>query len=48
MNGIKSLYVDNPAFIRVKGGASEQFRIDSGVRQGVSCLLGCSMYIWME
>ena len=37
MNGIKSMYVDSLACVRVKrvkGGVSERFRIDSGVRQG--------------
>ena len=32
--GIKSMYVDILACVRVKGGESEWFRIDSGVRQG--------------
>ena len=32
--GIKSMYVDSSACVRIKGGESEQFRIDSGVRQG--------------
>ena len=45
LNEIKSMYVDSSACIRIKGGISEQFSIDSGVRQG--CPLGCSMYIWM-
>ena len=35
MNGIKSLNVDSSAFVRIKGGMCEQFRIDIGVRQGV-------------
>ena len=33
-SGIKSMYVDSLASVRVKGGESEQFRMDSGVRQG--------------
>ena len=40
LNGIKSMYVDSSACVRIKGGESEQFRIDSGVRQG------CSMSPW--
>ena len=48
MSGITSMYVDSSAFVRIKGGESEGFRIDSGVRQALSCPLGCSMYIWME
>ena len=34
LSGIKSRYIDSSGCIRVKGCASEQFRIDSGVRQG--------------
>ena len=33
-SGIKSIYVDSSACVRVKGGKSERFRIDSGARQG--------------
>ena len=32
MSGIKIMYVDSSACVRVKGGESEEFRIDSGVR----------------
>ena len=34
LNGFKSMYVNSIACVRVKGGESECFRIDSGVRQG--------------
>ena len=34
LGGIKNMYVDSSACFRVKGGESERFRIDSGVRQG--------------
>ena len=34
LGGIKSMYVDSLACIKIKGGESKQFRIDSGVRQG--------------
>ena len=34
LNGIKRMYVNILACVRVKGGASECFRINSGVRQG--------------
>ena len=34
MNDIKSIYVNSLACVRVKGGKSDCFRIDSGVRQG--------------
>ena len=48
LSEIKSMHVNNSACVRVKGGESERFRIISGLGQGVSCPLGCSMYIWME
>ena len=31
LSGIKSMYVDSSAFLRVKGGESKRFRIDSRV-----------------
>ena len=34
LNGVKSMYVNSLACIRVKGGKSKCFRIDRGVRQG--------------
>ena len=40
LNGIKSMYVDISACVRING-ESEQFRIDSGVRQG------CIMSLWL-
>ena len=33
LSEIKSKYVDSSACVLVKGGESEQFRIDRGVRQ---------------
>ena len=44
---IKNMYGDGSACVRVKGGETERFRIESGVRQGFSYPLGCSMYIWI-
>ena len=41
LSGIKSMYTDSLSCIRVKGGESEWFRIDSGVRQG------CIMSPWL-
>ena len=41
MSGIKSIYVDSSACVRIKGSKSEQFRIDSEVRQG------CIMSPWL-
>ena len=32
LSGIKSMYVDSSACVTLKGGKSERFRIDSGVR----------------
>ena len=40
LGGIKSMRVDSLDCIRIKGGESEPFRIDSGVRQG------CIMSPW--
>ena len=34
LNGIKSIYVDSLAYVRVKGGESEQFKVDIRVRHG--------------
>ena len=48
LNGTKRMYINSQTCVSVKGGDSEGFRINSGVRQGLSCPLGCSMYIWME
>ena len=47
-SGIKSMYADSLACVRVKVGNSEQFRIDSGVKRGVSCPIGFSTYIWIQ
>ena len=41
LSGIKNIYVDSSAYVRVKGGESERFRIDSGVKQG------CIMPPWL-
>ena len=41
LNGIKGMYVNNLACVRVKGGESGCFRINSGVRQG------CIMSPWL-
>ena len=41
LNGIKSMYVNSLACVRVKGGESECFRINSSVRQG------CIMSPWL-
>ena len=40
MGEIKSMYVDYLACVREKGGESERFRIDSGMRHG------CIMSSW--
>ena len=49
LNGTKSMYVNSLACVRVKGGESECFRINSGMRQGcimfplaLQCTYGCS------
>ena len=41
LNGIKNIYVDSSACVRVKGDEMERFRIGSGVRQG------CIMSPWL-
>ena len=41
LNGIKSIYVNSLAYLRVKRGKNECFRINSGVRQG------CIMFPWL-
>ena len=41
LSGIKSMYVDISACVIMKRGESEQFRIDSGVRQE------CIMSLWL-
>ena len=41
LNSIKSMHVNSLAFIRIKGGESEYFSIDSDVRQG------CIMSPWL-
>ena len=49
LSGIISMYVDSSACVRVKGGESEWFRIDNGVRQG--CIMSLwlfNVHIWME
>ena len=46
-NGIKSMYINSVASVRVKGGESGCFRTNSSVRH-VSYSLGSSMYIWTQ
>ena len=41
MSGIKSMNVDSSDCVGIKGGESERFRIDSGLRQG------CIMSSWL-
>ena len=41
MSGIKNMYVDSLACVRIKGGESEWFKIGNGVRQG------CIMSPWL-
>ena len=46
-NGIKSMYVDISACVRVKEGEIQRFRIDSGVVQG--CIMSPWLFnIWMK
>ena len=51
LSGIRRMYVDSLACVRVKGGESWRFRIDSGVRQGCImslCLFNVYIYGWSE
>ena len=41
VSGIKSMYVDSSACVRVEEGESESFRIDNGMRQV------CIIPIWL-
>ena len=41
LNGVKSMYVNSLACVGVKGGESECFKINNGVRQG------CIMLSWL-
>ena len=41
LSGFKNMYVDNLTCVRVKGGESELFKLDSVVRQG------CIMSPWL-
>ena len=43
LGGIKSMYVDSLACVRVKGGVSEWFRIDMRSDRVLSCPHGFSM-----
>ena len=50
-SGINSMYAENAdslACVRVEGGEIERFRIDSGMGEGVSCLVCFSKYIWTQ
>ena len=42
LDGITSMYVNSPACVRVKGGESKCFRIDSDARRG--CIMSLFPY----
>ena len=42
LNGMKSMYVNSLACVRLRGGESECFRINSGVRQG--CIMSPRLF----
>ena len=49
LSGIKSLYVDSSACVRIKGGVKESgLGLIVGLGRVASCPLGFSMYIWMQ
>ena len=41
LSGITNMFVDSPACVKVEGGESERFKIDSGVRHG------CILSLWV-
>ena len=47
LSRIKNMYVDSSACVRVKGGESERFRINNGVRQG--CIIPLLLFkVYMD
>ena len=47
LSGIKSMYVDNSAYVRVKRCENKRFRIGSGVRQG--CIMSPRLFkVYMD
>ena len=47
LNSIKSMYINSLACIRVKGGESEYFRVDNGVRR--ECIISLWLFnIYMD
>ena len=47
MSEIKTMYVDSFAYVRVKGGGSKRFRIDSRVTQG--CIMSPLLFnVYMD
>src|SRR5678815_4343494 len=47
LNGIKSVYDDSEACVRINGVNSDWFRINSGVRQG--CVMSCLLFnVYMD
>ena len=47
MSGIKNMYVDSSVCVKIKGGESKQFKIDSGMRQG--CIISSWMFnVYMD
>ena len=42
MSGIKSMYIDSSACIKLKVGESERFRINNGVRHG--CIMSPRLF----
>ena len=48
LSGVKGMYVDSLACVRVKGGESEWFRIDIGMREWCIMSSRFFMYIWTQ
>ncbi len=47
LSATKSFYEEASACVKISGETSEHFEIKVGLRLGVSCHHGCSIFIWM-
>ena len=48
LNKINSIYVNSLAYVKVKRGERECFRIEVVRNRGVSYPIGFSMYVWTK
>ncbi len=47
LSAVKFFYEEASACVKTSGETSEHSDIKVGLRQGVSCYHGCSIFIWM-